>query len=128
MSQEGTGPHACSLTDEDTASAGEEAPPTCGKHGLQSGQVRTAADSLVTKKVVWPHEVVHTSQGQPAVYSELSVVLFVNGLLTVLAEESEYTNAHMLQHLQEIMEDSERYGWRSVWDYHAAWLQHLEQG
>ena len=64
----------------------------------------------------------------PARDSDMSVVLFVICYLRVLAEESEDTKAHMRQHLQELMEDSKRYGWRHVRDYHAAWLQHLEQG
>ena len=38
---------------------------------------------------------VYTTQGQPAVYSELSVVLFVNPYLTVLAEASEDTKAQV---------------------------------
>ena len=45
----------------------------------------------MTKTVVCPHEVVYISNGQPAMYSDLSVVLFVNGYLTVLAEKSEDT-------------------------------------
>ena len=35
---------------------------------------------------------------------------------------------YMLEHLQELMEDVETYGWKVVRDYHAAWLQLLEQG
>ena len=34
----------------------------------------------------------------------------------------------MLDHLQELMEDGEHYGWPVVWGYHAAWLQYMEQG
>ena len=37
------------LTDDDTASEGEETTTTCKKHGLKSGLIRTA-DILVTKK------------------------------------------------------------------------------
>ena len=106
----GLRPHTTSLI---MAASEREEAPTCKKHSLKSGKVRSV-DSLVTKKVVLPHEVVYTSQRQPAVYSELSVALFINGYLIVLAEESEDTKAHMLQHLQELLEDSERYGWRSV--------------
>ena len=35
---------------------------------------------------------------------------------------------HMASHLQEIMEDTEIGGWKSVRDYNAAWLQEIEQG
>ena len=34
----------------------------------------------------------------------------------------------MLRYLQELMEDSEVYGWETVRDYLAAWLQFIEQG
>ena len=34
----------------------------------------------------------------------------------------------MLQHLQALVEDTEVYCWRVVRDYHAAWLQQIEQG
>ena len=81
------------VTDDDTASEDEEAPPTHMKWGLKSSKCRIA-DSLVTKQIVWPHEVVYTSQGQPAVYSELSVALFVSGYFTVLAEVCEDIKDH----------------------------------
>ena len=34
----------------------------------------------------------------------------------------------MYNHLQELMEVVEVYGWKVVKDYHAAWLQLMEQG
>ena len=34
----------------------------------------------------------------------------------------------MLRHLQELFEDADVYGWMVVGEYHAAWLQLLEQG
>ena len=52
--------------------------------------------------------------GQPAVYEEMSAVLFVNGCLTVMAGESDEVKHPMFQHLQELMEDSEVCGWESV--------------
>ena len=65
-------------------------------------------DSLVIKKVKWLHKVVVTNQGQPPVYGKMSLPLFINGYLTIVAEESVtcITKAHMLTHLQELMEDS----------------------
>ena len=56
---------------------------------------------MVIKRVVWLHEVVYTTQGQPPVYSDMSLALFVNGYLTVLAEEAEEKKPILLQHLQE---------------------------
>ena len=46
----------------------------------------------------------------------------------MLAEELDINKALMLQHMQELMEDAEVYGWRVVTDYHAAWLLQIEQG
>ena len=57
-----------------------------GKRGLNSGKVQTM-DSIVTKKVVWPHKLVLNTHGQPSVYGDMSLALFVNGYLTVFAEE-----------------------------------------
>ena len=40
-------------------------------------------------------------------------------------EESDINKALMLQHLQELIEDAEVYGWRVVRDYRAAWLHQI---
>ena len=61
--------------------------------------------------------------GQSAIYEEMSSVLFVNGYLTVMAEELEEVKSHMLRHLQELMADEKAYGWTCIISYHAAWLQ-----
>ena len=61
-------------------------------------------------------------------HEDLSSLAFVNGYLSVMALESQNIKARMLTHLQEIMEDGEAYGWPVVQYYHAAWLQHMEQG
>ena len=34
----------------------------------------------------------------------------------------------MLRHLRALLQDVDVYGWRVVREYHAAWLQLLEQG
>ena len=46
----------------------------------------------------------------------------------VLLVESVVNKDDMLEHLQELMEDVEVYGWRTVRENHAAWLQLMEQG
>ena len=114
-------------TDEETASEDDQVAPIYRKRGLKLGNLHTA-DTVVTKRITWPHEVIYTSQGEPAIYEELSAVLFINGYLTVLVEYTEEVKGHMLWHLQELMEDAEFYGWRSVRDYHVAWLLKFEQG
>ena len=95
--------------------------------GLKSGKIRTT-DSMVIRRVVWPHEMVYTMEGQPPVYSDMSIALFMNGYLTVLTAEAEDNKPFFLQRLQELMEDSEIYNWRAVCDYHTAWLQQIELG
>ena len=69
-----------------------------------------------------------TSQGQAPVYADMSLALFSNGYLAIVAEENVAVKEYMLSHLQELFEDVEVYGWKSVKEYHAAWLQLLEQG
>ena len=113
-------------TDDESASGDEGMLPARRKRGLKSGMARTM-DYIVTMKVIWPHKVLLTTQGQPPVYREMSLALFVNGYLTVLSEESEDNKPILLQHLQELMENSGIYGWKTVRDFHAAWLQQIEQ-
>ena len=49
----------------------------------------------------------------------MSLALFNNGYLSVIAEESDINKTLMLQHLQELMEDAV-YGLKVFRDYHAA--------
>ena len=58
-----------SLSDE---SGADEEPDRCRKRCkmLKSAKVRTA-DSTVVKRVAWPHELMYTSGGEPAVYKHL---------------------------------------------------------
>ena len=65
------------FTDDKSSSEDEAALPAHQKQGLKTGKIRTT-DSMVTKKVVWWHKVVYTTQGQSPVYSEMSISLFVN--------------------------------------------------
>ena len=60
------------------------------------------------------HEVVYTSQEQHAIYDEMSTMLFVNGYLTVMRQETEVVKGQMLQHFQKLMD--------------SVWLHQLKQG
>ena len=73
-------------TDEDTASEDDQGAPTCRKQTLKSGTLCTS-DTVVTKRITWPHKVVYSSQGQPTIYDEISAMLFVNGYLTISWED-----------------------------------------
>ena len=57
--------------------------------------------------VTWPHEVIFTYQGKPAVYEELSSMAFVKGYLTVMDTQKQDIKKHMNSHLQDLMEDGE---------------------
>ena len=46
----------------------------------------------------------------------------------VLGAECEEVRRYMLTQLQEIMEDTDIYGWKCVRSYHVGWMQHIEQG
>ena len=91
------------------------------------GKLRTA-DTIVVRSVTWPHEVVYAPNAQTIVYEHISTMAFVDSYITVMAKESHNIKTLMLCHLQELMEDGECYGWPAVRAYHAAWLQHIEQG
>ena len=78
-----------------------------------SGKLRTA-DTTVNHRVTWPDEVIYSPSAQPTIYDQLSSIAFVNGYLTVMFREPPYVKALMLDHLQELMEDSEHYGWPVV--------------
>lgn len=50
---------------------------------IKSGKVRTA-DATIVKRITWPHKLIYTARGQPAVYDRLTIHLFVSGYLAVL--------------------------------------------
>ena len=61
---------------------------------------------------------VYTCTGQTAEYEEMCVTLFVSGFLMVMTGE-ETIRPFMLQHLKELTEDAELYGWEPIWAFHA---------
>ena len=81
-------------------------------------------DTRVVNRIIWPHEMVTASMGQAPLSKDMSLALFSNGYLTIVAgENSPVIKDTMLRHL---FEDVEVYGWVVVREYHAAWLQLLE--
>ena len=67
--------------------------------------------------VTWPHEVIFTSEGKPAIY-ELSSMSFVQGYLTVMDTQRQDLKKHMSSHLQDLMEDAEAYRWLVARAFH----------
>ena len=76
-----------------------------------------------------PLEVVYTSASQPVVYEDMSISLCVSGYVMVMTGwggEKDQVKPYMIQHLQELMEDADSYGWEPAREYHAIWLQQME--
>ena len=65
---------------------------------------------------------------KPAAYEELLIPLFVQSYLIVMRGEKEGVRAKMASHLEDLMGDSELYGWERVRAYHGVWLNQVEQG
>ena len=85
-------------------------------------------NSIVIRRVTWPHDLVYTSTGQPAVYEELSVTLFVSRYLAGMETVKAALEPIMAKHLKELMADADVYGWAQVSTYRAVWLQQIENG
>ena len=85
-------------------------------------------DSMVVKRVTWPHEVVYSAAGKPAAYEDLSIPLFIKGYRIVMKGEEGAIKDKMATHLEELMADTELYGWQRVRAYHRVWLKQREQG
>ena len=83
---------------------------------------------MVVKKVTWPHELLCTAAGPPAIYEDVSVMLFISMYLVVMETVKPMVKLHMSKHLKELMADAEVYGCNPVRDYHAVWLQQIENG
>ena len=68
------------------------------------------ADNTVVTDVTWPHGVILTFEGKPAVYEELSTMSFVKRYLTVMDMQKQDIKKYMNFHPQDLMEDGEAYG------------------
>ena len=122
-----TGASAVYLPTTDEDSVQDEPPQARRQSKGVSGKLRTA-DTIVVHRITWPHEVIYSLLAQPAIYDQVSSMIFVDWYLTVVSREPSHIKALILDHLQELMEDHEHYGWPLVRVYHTAWLQHMEQG
>ena len=94
----------------------------------KSGKIRNQ-DTHVFRQVLWPHELVNTAGGNTIGYSDLSLAGFTEGYLNIMCfEKDKQVSGEMLRHLKALLQDVDDYGWWAVRDYHAAWLQLIEQG
>ena len=64
---------------------------------------------------------------RPATYKELTVSSSVRGYLMVLKDvQASQVKDRMVLHLEELMEDTDIYGWEKVNSFNAAWMNRLE--
>ena len=71
------------------------------------------------KRITWLHEVVYTTAGKAPSYGDMSLLLFVQGYSIVKKGVKEGVRTKMNSHLEELMGDTELYGWEIVRVYHA---------
>ena len=57
---------------------------------------------------------------------DLSVPLFISGYLAVMVTVKLVIKPLMSKYLKELMADDEVYRWEPVQDYHAVWIQQIE--
>ena len=115
------------VTADEGSSSEEEQPAIRWKEAIKSYKVRTA-DSAISKHVTWPHDVVYTVAAKAAAYDKMSLVLFINRYLIVMEGEKQSVKEWMANHLQDLMADTEHYGWEQIRAFYAMWLNELEQG
>ena len=48
--------------------------------------------------------------------------------MTTMDMQPDPIRKHMWAHLRDLMHDGQRFGWPVIRNYHAIWLQHIEQG
>ena len=68
----------------------------------------------MVKAPTWPHGVLYTPGAPPIVCKNISSMALLDGYITVMGKEPLRIRSIMLTHLQERMEDGERYGWPAV--------------
>ena len=65
---------------------------------FKSGKLKTA-NSMVIHRFTWPQELIYIVLGQPSVYHEPSIALFISGYLTVMNLEKQSLRPLMACHI-----------------------------
>ena len=117
---------------EDSSDDDDEELPTTykGKRPRNvSGLLRTAATVKPKFLVQWPHEKSLYKQGAtPPSYQDLSLDQFVRGFIVTSLKAPQDELVHRLRYLADLMADCRVRSWEKVRDFHAVWMQELEQG
>ena len=79
------------------------------RRNIKSGMDRTGA-TTVLKKITWPHEVVYTSAGKPALYQDMTVPQFDHRYLLIMDSKEADIRVQMASHLKALMSDAQLYG------------------
>jgi len=94
-----------------------------------SGRVRTADIAQPKVHQLWPHEQgLYNKQGRAQAYDDLTLAQFVQGYLATVKKAPSGERQPRLDHLQALMADTSRFTWPQVRDFHAVFLQQVEQG
>ena len=106
-------PSFLATTDDEETREEDKHPQPRRRPKITSVKLRTAYTTAV-KQGIWPHELVFIPDGQPATFQSLSCLAFVNGYLSIMAQQMDIIRNQMATHLQESMEDGEIFGWPVV--------------
>jgi len=118
-----------SSTDEDYDTEEEDTHKPRRRGKFVSGRVRTADIAKPKVHQLWPHEQgLYNRQGQAQAYDDLTLGQFVQGYLATVKKAPSGERQPRLDHLQALMADTSRFPWPQVRNFHAVFLQHVEQG
>ena len=54
-------------------------------------------------------------------------LVFVEGYMTIMDMQPDPIRKHIWAHLKDLMHNGQRFVWPVIRNYHAVWLQHIEQ-
>ena len=78
------------------------------KSTIKSHKFHTT-DTTVPRQNLWLHELVYGPGGQPAIYDELLLPLFIQGYLVIIELERPAQKDAILKYLSELMADAASY-------------------
>ena len=100
-----------------------------GKEKIKS-QRAGSVEVFVPHRVKWPHEFVLAGQNKDRVtYNQLSPIQWMAGFCRTIREESDMAvREHMLDYVNNLLDDANDFSWASAKASHAVLLCRMEQG